>query len=282
MSPHTNSTPRERTAAQTGAGCDSHTGARPQRQAGDAVTAAILDWLARIGAAAPAELAAVCGRSERVTGARLRSLEEARLLSTARLLHGAPPLCVLTRAGLRAAGRVELEPVAISASGFAHLQAVARIALALEQAGIRVGGERELRAWERLEGRPLASAEVGMARDGGVALHRPDLVCWDGPAPLAIEVELSVKSPERLATIVRGWARSRLIGGVVYYAAPAAMRALARAVRAQSAERCVTLVALEEALDGGAAAVAFAAMARAGAAERPGAFRPASSIPSAA
>ena len=100
--------------------------------------------------------------------------------------------------------------MAVSASGFAHLLAVARVAVALGNAGHRVGGERELRAWERAEGRPLASAEVGLARDGTVALHRPDLVCWGDGAPIAVEVELTVKAPARLRTIVRGWARSRL------------------------------------------------------------------------
>jgi len=183
----------------------------------DRSTVAILDWLAAIGAGSAGELAASCGLSQRATGARLRALEGAGLTRSLRLLHGAPALHVLTRRGLRAAGRPELEPVAISASGFAHLLAVARVAVALGNAGHRVSGERELRAWERAEGRPLASAEVGLARDGTVALHRPDLVCWGEGAPVAVEVELTVKAPARLRTIVRGWARSRLVGGVVYY-----------------------------------------------------------------
>ena len=94
-----------------------------------------------------------------------------------RLLHGEPALHVLTRRGLRAAGRGELDPVVVGASNAAHLAAVARVAVALAGEGHRLAGERELRAWERAAGRALASAEVGWARDGSVALHRPDLVC---------------------------------------------------------------------------------------------------------
>ena len=145
----------------------------------DRSTVAILDWLAAIGAGSAGELAASCGLSLRATCARLRAMEDAGLTRSRRVLHGAPALHVLTRRGLRAAGRPELDPVAVSASGFAHLLAVGRVAVALAAAGHRVGGERELRSWERAEGRPLASAEIGLARDGTVALHRPDLVCWE-------------------------------------------------------------------------------------------------------
>jgi hypothetical protein len=218
-----------------------------EQPAGDDATLAIREWLARIGAGPPGEIAAACGLSERLVQNRLRYLAQDGEARSHRLLHGAPALHVLTRRGLRAAGRPELEAVSVSASGFAHALAVARVARILERSGRHVGGERELRAFERLEGRPLASAEVGLARDGGIALHRPDLVCWDGPRPVAIEVELTVKAPERLAAIVRGWARSRLVDGVVYYATPAAARSLARAIRREAAAAMVTVVELEAA-----------------------------------
>jgi hypothetical protein len=213
----------------------------------DQPTAAILDWLARIGAGSAAELAVTCALSPRATALRLRALEDAGLTRSQRLLHGMPALHALTRRGLRVAGREELDPVAISASGFAHLLAVGRVAVALADAGQRVGGERELRAAERAEGRPLASAEVGLAPDGTPALHRPDLVLWGGGAPIAVEVELTVKAPRRLRTIVRGWARSRLVGGVVYYATPPAARALTRAQLGECAGDRVAVLPLDRA-----------------------------------
>lgn len=208
-------------------------------------TMAILDWLAATGAASAVELAAVAGISPRAVNARLGALEKAGIVSSPALLRGEPALHALTRAGLRAAGRCELDPVAISAASFGHHLAVARVAVALRGAGEQVGGERELRALERFEAGAVASAEVGIARDGGTALHRPDLVCWRPGLPVAVEVELTVKAPERLRAIVRGWARSRLIAGVVYYATPAAARAVAAAVRRESASPRVAVLELE-------------------------------------
>ena len=213
----------------------------------DQITGAMVDWLATTGAAGAVELAACAGVSERSARARVRSLERAGLVRTYALLAGAPALHVLTRRGLRHAGRGELEEVAISAAGFAHQLAVARVAAALHEAGEMVGGERELRAFERLERRPIASAAVGLASDGTTAWHRPDLVCWRTGAPIAIEVELTVKSPARLRTIVRGWARSRCVAAVVYYAAPAPQRALAAALRSEGAAARVLVLALERA-----------------------------------
>jgi DNA-binding transcriptional ArsR family regulator len=207
-------------------------------------TAAILDWLAATGAASATELADVAGLSQRALKTRLRSLEQAGLVRSDALLRGEPALHTITRAGLRAAGRPELESVAISAASFGHHLALARAAVALRAAGERVGGERELRAFERLEGRALASAAVGLARSGETAWHRPDLVCWRPQRPIAVEVELTVKAPERLRAIVRGWARSRLVAGVVYYATPAAARAVSAAVRRESAEAAVVVLAL--------------------------------------
>jgi hypothetical protein len=210
-------------------------------------TVAILDWLAVTGAAATPELAFVSGSSHRAVAARIRALEQAGLVRSSALLRGEPALHVLTRRGLRAAGRAELDPLAISAASFGHLLAVARVAVALRAAGEEVSDERELRARERAEGRAVASAAVGIARDGATAWHRPDLVCWRSGLPVAVEVELTVKGPERLRGIVRGWARSRLLEGVVYYARPAAARAVTTAVRHENAAAAVSVLGLEQA-----------------------------------
>jgi hypothetical protein len=209
----------------------------------DDQTKAILAWLAGIGAAALSEVAEAVGLSVARARSRVRRLERDGLLSSVRLLHGEPALCVVTRDGLRAAGRPELTPPRVSHSGFAHLLECARVAVALERGSgglYSVHSERELRAWERSDGGAVASAELGFSAVGAAELHRPDLVCCvlDGAGralPVAIEVELTVKAPARLREIVRGWARSRLVAGVVYYAAPAALRALTRAVEAERA-----------------------------------------------
>jgi hypothetical protein len=213
----------------------------------------ILDWIGRIGAAAAAEVAARSGVSTPTARARLTALERRDLIESRRLLHREPPLYVSTRAGLRACGLAGLAPCRVSPGGFVHLREVGRAAVALERAlpAVAVVGERELRLWERGAPRPVASAELGLAAGGGYARHRPDLVLWPagragdagGPA-VAIEVELTVKAAPRLGAIVRAWARSRNVSGVVYYASPDAARALRRAVAEEQAGAMVHVLGL--------------------------------------
>jgi DNA-binding Lrp family transcriptional regulator len=212
----------------------------------------MLEWLAAIGAAGVVELADAGGIAASTAAARLRRLEAAGLVQTVRLLHGKPALYVITRAGLRTAGRGELAPVRVSSFGFAHLLECGRVARALSCAlagSWSVHSERELRAWERASGRVLASAELRFGARGARERHRPDLVCMPlgGGLPVAIEVELTVKAPVRLREIVRGWARCRCVAGVVYYAAPAALRALERAITDERASAAVQALELARA-----------------------------------
>jgi hypothetical protein len=218
---------------------------------------ALVEWIGRLGAASAEDVALHLGCTPAAARGRLRGCEGDGLIAAVRLLHGRPALFVATRDGLRASGLAELGCARVSAGGFAHHAACARVAVALERvvpAGVNVASERELRAWERAAGAPLASAEVGMTIDGAPALHRPDLLLLrEGAGPLAkpvvVEVELTVKAPRRLRTIVRGWARSRLVAGVVYYAAPAASSAVRRAVAEESASERVHVLALARAGD---------------------------------
>jgi hypothetical protein len=218
----------------------------------DDKTTAMLGWLAGLGAAGVAELADVAGLSHQACAARLRRLEQQTLVAQARLLHGKPALYVITRCGLRAIGREELGPARISSSGFVHALECSRVARALERSlegRFTVHSERELRAWERAAGRLIASTELGFSAAASSDVHRPDLVCCAlGSArqlPLAIEVELTVKAPQRLRAIVRGWARCRRIAGVVYYGTPVVVRALERAVAEERAAAAVRVLALD-------------------------------------
>lgn len=218
------------------------------------VQAAILAWIGRIGAAAADEVAGRFDLSVAGARARLAVAQRGGLVDSVRLLHRQPAVYVATAAGLRAAGLADLRPCRVSPSSVGHLREVARCAVALEHAfpDAAVVGERELRIWERDAGRPLASAELGLAADGGYARHRPDLVLWPSglvgePAGrgVAIEVELTVKAPLRLRAIVRGWARSRLVAAVVYYASPEAARAVRTAVSLEQAAEMVHVFGLE-------------------------------------
>jgi hypothetical protein len=211
----------------------------------------VLQWLGGLGASTAEALA----QRERCTvgsaRARLVAAQREGLLAHQRPLAGQPALYTLTNVGLRACRLRGLQPCRVSPANALHLIACAGVAAGLERRypDHRVMGERELRQQERDRGAPLASAHVGSGPGGEQALHRPDLVLWPpatGAAlPVAVEVELAVKAPRRLAAICRGWARCREVAGVLYLAAPAAERALVRAVEQADASSRVVVVPLE-------------------------------------
>jgi hypothetical protein len=212
--------------------------------------AAMVQWAARLGAVTAEALAERDGCSLASARGRLRAAERAQLLSSSRPLNGHPAIYVATPAGLRATGLRGLDPCRVSAANAAHAIECATVAVMLERAypDHRVMGERELRGEESVHGAALASAVLGTRADGAALLHRPDLVLWpvlaatDESLPLAVEVELTVKAPRRLLDICRAWARCRCVAGVIYLAAPAVLRPLARAIeKAHAGERIVTL-----------------------------------------
>ncbi|HUB73724.1 MAG TPA: hypothetical protein VL979_06785 [Solirubrobacteraceae bacterium] len=217
----------------------------------------LLRWVVRMGAVTDEALALRQQLSLGVARARLAAARRAGLLARVRLLAGQPALYVASGAGLRASGLEGYGAFRVSPSGATHAVACARVAAALEHAypDHRLMGERELRLAEREAGAALASAIVGGTGRGALQLHRPDMVLWPArepaPAPVAVEVELTVKAPRRLAQICRAWARSRHVAGVVYLAAPEVMRPLARAIERAGAGERIALVAIE-ALPGGA------------------------------
>jgi hypothetical protein len=216
----------------------------------------MLRWTVRLGAVTAEALAQHGSWTLASARARLQAAERAGLLSGRRVLADAPTLYTVTRAGLRASGLRGFEPSHISVAGAPHAIACAAVAAALERAypDHSVMGERELRLQEREAGQALASACLGHGPDGAPVLHRPDLVLWpDGPSehlPVAVEVELTIKAPQRLLEICRAWARCRCVSGTLYLVAADVQRPLARALeRAQAGER-IALVALD-ALDTG-------------------------------
>lgn len=212
---------------------------------------ALLRWTAGLGAVTAEALAVHLGVSVASARGRLRAAEGERLFEHHRPLTGRPALYTATRAGLRAAGVRGLDPCRISASNALHLIECARVAAALERcyADHRVQGERELRCEERECRRALASAELGGGARGRAPRHRPDLALWPldpaGALPVAVEVELTVKAPERLAAICLAWARAPCVAGVLYLAPPEVERAVQRAIDRANAEERVVVVPLD-------------------------------------
>jgi hypothetical protein len=216
----------------------------------------MLQWTAGIGAVTAEALAHLQGATVASARARLSAAAGEGLLCRHRPLTGQPALYSVTRAGLRAAGLSGLDPGRVSAASAQHMIACASAAAALQRCypDHTVMGERELRHAEQQRGAPVASAVLGRAADGRPLLHRPDVVLWppeawpartEGSRPIAVEVELTIKAPRRLADICRAWARSRLVAGVLYLAVPEVEGAVERALAAAHAGERVVLVPLE-------------------------------------
>ena len=217
-------------------------------------------WTARMGAVTAEALADRQGTSIPSARSRLVAAEREGLVSRQRPLTAQPALYVITGAGLRACGLHGLGACRITPSNALHVIACAGVAVALEHCypDHRLLSERELRCQEGDAAAPLASVRLGHGPGGRPLFHRPDLVLCparaDGGLPVAIEVELSMKAPRRLADICRAWARARHVAGVIYLAPPDVERALERAVElVRGGQRIV--VAPLGALAGGAQSV---------------------------
>ncbi|MGH2865001.1 MAG: hypothetical protein ACRDJX_07090 [Solirubrobacteraceae bacterium] len=214
----------------------------------------VVRWTGRLGAVTAEAMAHHQQRPLASARALLLSGERAGLVRRSRVLANAPTLYAVTGAGLRAAGLRGLEPSRVSVANAPHAIASAAAAAALERAypDHEVMGERELRREERETGHALASAPIRVGGDG--ALHRPDLVLWPtgsgGALPVAVEVELTAKSPRRLLEICRAWARCRCVAGALYLTAAEVRRPLARAIDAAQAHERVVAVALDALLAG--------------------------------
>jgi hypothetical protein len=212
---------------------------------------ALVRWAAGLGAVTAESLADRLGVGVPSARGRLRAAAGAKLLRRHRPLTDAPALYTATRAGMRKAGVAGLDPCGVTAANASHLIECARAAAALQRCypEHRVQGERELRREERERGCATASAELGAGVRGEPARHRPDLVLWPtdpgGGKPVAVEVELTVKAPERLAAICTAWARARCVAGVIYLAPPEVERAVKRAIESAGARERVVVVPLE-------------------------------------
>lgn len=208
--------------------------------------AEIVAFIGSLGAAGAVHVRERFGMSGDSAYRRLRLLRGEGLVCVHRVLWGRPGLYTATRAGLRWQGLERLGVTRLGPGSFEHAWELASAAVALERRlpGHELVGERLLRIREHDEGL-IASVVVARLAGGRAVLHRPDLALLrpDGGA-VAVEVELSVKAPSRLAAICQAYARARHIEQVFYLATPPAARALARAVRETRAGDRVTILDL--------------------------------------
>jgi hypothetical protein len=214
---------------------------------------ALLRWIGGLGAVTAEALAVRDDSNLAAARARLGAAQRAGQLARRRPLTGHPSLYTLTARGARAAGVASGGGSRVGPQSALHLIACSAVAASLGSCypDHRVLGERDLCRYECERGRPLASASLGVA-DGRPVLHRPDLVLLaadrSGELPVAVEVELAVKAPRRLAAICRAWARCREVAGVIYIAGEQAQRPLERAIERAGAGDRVVVVSLEVAV----------------------------------
>lgn len=185
----------------------------------------IVEWVGRLGAASAEHVMARFGMGRTAAYRRLSACVAVGVLEPVRLLHGRPALYVATREGLRWV-ELTLRPARLSPGGVQHATSCADVAVVLHEAAPhgRLVSDRELRSmW-------------GSA-------HRPDFVWFhdQGSAPVAVEVELSVKGARRLDQILRNYARHRGYAQVLYLVAPAAGQAVRSAVERARADDIVTV-----------------------------------------
>jgi len=211
--------------------------------------AEIVSWIGCLGAASAGHVMGRFYMGRSWAYARLSKLVMDELLEQKTLLYRQPGLYLATADGLRWRGLQRLGVYKVSPGGFQHAQEVANAAVSLHRIlpDWEVLSEREIRLQENDQDELIASARLGELPGGRQALHRPDLalVSLDGQI-VAVEVELSVKAPRRLAAICRAWARARHISGVYYIATPAAARAVERAIAETRSEDRIVVLPIEE------------------------------------
>ena len=211
--------------------------------------AEIVGWIGRIGAGGAEHVMARFGMGRSWAYARLATLLSGGLLEQKTLLYRQPGLYIATAEGLRWQGLERLGVYRVSPGGFTHAREVANAAVALHRCfpAWTLVSERELRVRKSDEGELVASARLGELPGGRPALHRPDLALISPQGrTLAVEIELSVKTPRRLQAICRGYARARHLSHAYYLATPPAARALARAVAETRSQDRIAVLALAD------------------------------------
>ncbi len=200
----------------------------------------LIRYVGRHGVVRIGQVMVAMGAGRTVTYDRVAACVEAGLLERLELVRSEPGLLRATRDGLRYAG-LGLPVATITPGAVDHRLRCASTAQLLGKhfGHERVLTERELVLAEQIEGRPIASAKVGELPNGAPRLHRADLAVLAEGGTIAIEVELTPKSPQRLQRLIRAWRYAvgfGVVAKVHYHCAPGqTRRAVERAVAKASA-----------------------------------------------
>jgi len=194
--------------------------------------------------------------STRSLNARLRRLSGGHLIVGQRIFEGRPASVSITARGLRAiesglpAPRVDLKAHRHDLGvGWLHLAARQGVFGTLSELRL----ERELRSADRRADREGPPAGIGVgtfAQGGRPSRHYPDLLMTTATGhQVAVELELTAKSSDRLRRIMRAYASDHRVAAVLYLVPDAA-----GARRIETAARragIASLVHVQRLADGG-------------------------------
>jgi len=161
--------------------------------------------------------------STRALNARVRRLAGGRLITTQRIFERRPAAVSITQTGLRAiesglpAPRVDLMAYRHDLGvGWVHVAARQGVFGTLTDLRL----ERELRADDRRSDREGPPAGIGVgtfAQGGRPSRHYPDLLLTTATGHrVAVELELTAKSSDRLRQIMRAYASDHRVAGILY------------------------------------------------------------------
>jgi hypothetical protein len=168
-----------------------------------------------------AHAGALLGTSEELARTRLRKLTQASYLIEEPVLGGQPAAYRITRLGLDVIGS-RLRALPISLTNYWHDVGAAWLWLAARNGAFgparEVLAERVMRSRDARGGdAPFGVRLGGVGRDGLQRLHYPDLLLVDsGGRRVAIELEITGKSPSARERILAGYAADPRIGRVAY------------------------------------------------------------------
>jgi hypothetical protein len=184
----------------------------------------------------PEQAQALLGSPEQDARTSLLELTDAGYLIAEAVLAGQPLAHRSTRMGLDAVGS-RLRPLRISLTNYWHDVGSAWLWLAARNGAFgpmgEVVAERVMRSRDaKGPGDPFGVRLGGRGRDGRERLHYPDLLMVDARGRrLAIELEITTKSPEKRERILAGYAADPRIAKVLYVVYdPLAARALSASV----------------------------------------------------
>ena len=168
--------------------------------------AEILRWVNGFGFATAEQIQKFMGVGQTAAYVRIKKLVEGGYLVRDRILHGQARIHKVTKKGVLACGDALLPVKDVNLGTFRHDMKLIDLALMLEE---RTGGhfipDRRIRHDEGLSG----VGQLGHIADG--------LLYIEGHKPVAIELELSIKSRARIQSIIDGYGGDLSIKEVWYF-----------------------------------------------------------------